>query len=277
MKAAALQYVRPASTEEALALLAGTDGDVKPCGGTQSLGPMLNLRLAMVGTLVDLSRIGALGESRPDGDALVIGAAVTHARIEDGVLPDTTHGLLPAVAAGIAYRAVRNRGTIGGSLAHADPKADWLSTMLLAGAEVDVLGPAGARRVAAGDFWLGPFTPSLAADELLAAVRVPVFGAGARWAYRKTCRKPGEFAEAIVALLDDPARGVQRAVFGALDGLPLVLHGPGTLDALRRRGELAARFAAAGLDDPDALDLHAALLRRALDDLDRFTPAARAR
>ena len=119
----------------------------KVCGGSQSLGPMLALRLAQVDRLVDLSRLDALRAWALHDDTLRIGAAVTHARIEDGELADATRGLLPFVAGGIAYRAVRNRGTIGGSLAHADPAADWVSTMCLLGATLVLAGPGGERRI----------------------------------------------------------------------------------------------------------------------------------
>ena len=275
MKPAAFTYHRASSALDAVDRLTAGAGGARPCSGTQSLGPMLNLRLAQVEELVDLSRIEALRGHRLDEHRLHIGAATTHAQIEDGALPDTTLGLLPAVAAGIAYRAVRNRGTLGGSLAHADPKADWLTTMGLLGARLTVLGPAGERELAMDEFLRGPFTTALAEDELLTGIAVPRLSPQARWAYRKTCRKPGEFAEAIVALLVDPPRGVARAVLGALDGLPQVIDGATAVEALRRAEGRAASFDAGGLHDEDTRALHEALLRAAFDDLDRF-PGRRA-
>ena len=119
--------------------------DAKVLAGGQTLGPMLNLRLAQPALLVDITRIPELAAVSEDADAVTIGATVTHAAIEDGRVPDPTGGFLARVARGIAYRAVRTRGTIGGSLAHADPAADWLSCLAALGAEVVIAG-AGRQR-----------------------------------------------------------------------------------------------------------------------------------
>ncbi len=203
MKAAPFEHVACQTTAQALALLNPDEdlaGAVLPCSGTQSLGPMLNLRLAQPARLVDVSRIEALRGFALQAGALHIGAAITHARIEDGELPDVTGGLLRSVAGGIAYRAVRNRGTVGGSLANADPAGDWVSVMVLLDAQVVIQGPRGERTMAAPAFLAGAYTTALQAGELLTGVRVPRFGAGARWAYRKMCRKPGELADAIAAI-----------------------------------------------------------------------------
>jgi len=271
MKPAPFEYLCAADTEAALALIAGpADGpSTKVCGGTQSLGPMLNLRLASVDRLVDVSRIPALLEAGLHDEVLRIGAAVTHASIEDGALPDVTLGMLPAVAAGIAYRAVRNRGTLGGSLAHADPRADWVSTMCLLDAGLRLRGPGGERCVRATDFFVGPFTTVLCDNEVLVAVDVPRFSPGARWAYRKTCRKPGEFAEAIGAAWVDPGRGVARALIGSLDRMPLVIDGEAAIAALAEDDAMARVLDDAGLDDAYGRQVHRVMLRRALADLGR--------
>ena len=145
MKPAAFDYARPASIAEALQMLAARP-DAKVLAGGQTLGPMLNLRLAQPALLVDITRIPELAAVSEDADAVTIGATVTHAAIEDGRVPDPTGGFLAKVARGIAYRAVRTRGTIGGSLAHADPAADWLSCLAALGAEVVI---AGSKRNAA--------------------------------------------------------------------------------------------------------------------------------
>jgi carbon-monoxide dehydrogenase medium subunit len=271
MKAAPFDYLRCADAAQALALLAQSvagDGMAKVCAGSQSLGPMLNLRLAQPTQLLDVSRIGALCGFSLQDDVLRIGAAVTHARIEDGELPDISAGFLPAVAAGIAYRAVRNRGTLGGSLAHADPSADWVTAMSLLDARFVLLGAGGERRLAATSFFEGPFTTALQADELLVAVEVRRFSAGARWAYRKVCRKPGEFADAIAALWFDPAHGVARAALGALDGMPHVVEGLAAVEALRQPAGVAELLDRLGIDDPHARALHSAMLRRAFIDLE---------
>jgi carbon-monoxide dehydrogenase medium subunit len=126
MKPAPFDYARPSSLADAIALLASDELSLKLLAGGQSLGPMLNLRLVQPDLLVDITAVPELRRAEADGDGVLIGACVTHADIEDGRVPDPTEGVLPAVARGIAYRAVRNRGTIGGSLAHADPAADWI-------------------------------------------------------------------------------------------------------------------------------------------------------
>src|SRR6478672_1924478 len=142
MKPVAFDYARPTSVAEAVRMLAGTPG-AKVLAGGQTLGPMLNLRLAQPALLVDVTRIPELAAVSENADAVTIGATVTHAAIEDGRVPDPTGGFLARVARGIAYRAVRTRGTIGGSLAHADPAADWLSCLSVLGAHVVIAGAAG--------------------------------------------------------------------------------------------------------------------------------------
>lgn len=228
MKAAAFEYVRPADLGEALRLLAEAGDDARVLAGGQSLGPMLNLRLARPGLLVDIRRLPELWAVEQAPDALIVGAAVTHAAIEDGRIPDVggTVAVLPAVAARIAYRAVRNRGTIGGSLAHADPAADWVTALMALGATAEIVGAAGASRsVALDEFMLGAFRTALGLGEILRAVRIPRLSAAARWGWYKVCRKPGEFAMAIGAVLIDPARNVRRTVMGATGGRPIVLYG----------------------------------------------------
>jgi len=223
MKAARFDYFKPADRGEAVRLVAASDGMGKFVSGNQSLGPMMNLRLAQPELLVDVRGIAALRECRIDDRYFVIGAGITHAEIEDRRIEDVTQGLLPFVAAGIAYRAVRNRGTVGGSLAHADPAADWINVMRLLDAQFLLSGPAG-ERVVASDAWMaGAFTTALEPDELLTAVRIPRLAPTARWSYYKFNRKPGEFAEAIAAFYDDAASGVCRAVIGAIDAPPFLI------------------------------------------------------
>ena len=263
MKAAAFDYLRPPTAAAASTMLAAAAGMAKLIAGGQSLGPMLNLRLAQPEALVDLAAIAALAETRDEGDAVFIGAAVTHAAIEDGRVPDPTGGLLPRVATNIAYRAVRNRGTLGGSLAHADPAADWVNTMRLLDAVYLIDGPAGRREVASGDFMLAAFTTTLADDEILAGVRIARCSPQARFGYYKFCRKVGEFAEAIGAVLLDPARGIRRAVVGATAGAP---HIVADIEAVLGGDTAAidAEVRAAGCDEPYELQMHAVALRRAL-------------
>lgn len=269
MKAVAYTLERPASIDLAARRLQDGGWGTKPIAGGQSLGAMLNLRLAQPETLIDLDALDSLVGVTETADAVRFGAMTTHAQIEDGKLPDPSRGLMPFVARGIAYRAVRNRGTLGGSLCHADPAADWVSAIPLLGATLTLEGPAGARELPAADFMQSAFETALAEGELLTAIRVPRLSPDARWAYRKFCRKTGEFANALVGLLADPATGTERVVLGALDGSPRVIDEPGLHAALREPAHRAAWLAeqALGLDATrDAL--LAEMLRLALDDLD---------
>lgn len=243
MKAAAFDYVGARSVAEATALLA--EGEARILAGGQSLGPMLNLRLARPGRLIDVKRAAGLRELAADDAVFSIGAGWTHAEIEDGAIEDPTRGLLRRVAQGIAYRAVRNRGTLGGSLAHADPAADWVSTIVALGGGLVAEAPGGGRRrIAAEGFFRGAFATALAADEVLVAVEVPRLGPQTRWGYRKLCRKTGEFAKAIGVAVLDPGSGFARVLAGAVEGPPVPL--PETAACLRDHGTLAAAGLLAG-------------------------------
>jgi aerobic carbon-monoxide dehydrogenase medium subunit len=242
MKPAQFDYMRPRSLQEAVALLSEADANAKVIAGGQSLGPMLNLRLTRPGKLVDIRHLSELRGVRADSKFFSIGATLTHAEIEDGVIEDFSRGLLPFVAHGIAYRAVRNRGTVGGSLAHADPAADWVSTMAAIGATVVVRGAAGERRVPAQEFLIGAFTSEVSATEILTAIELPRLSAAARWGYYKICRKTGEFAKAIGVTIQDPQLGLFRLLAGSTEGRPLFLTR--SAETLASRGpEHAAREA----------------------------------
>jgi carbon-monoxide dehydrogenase medium subunit len=219
MKAAAFDLARPTDVAEASALLA--QPGARALAGGQSLGPMLNFRLVRPTLLVQLSSIAALQGVAETAEAVTIGASVTHAAIADGRVPDIGKNVLARVADGIAYRAVRNRGTIGGSLCHADPAADWLTTLTALGAEVLT---SASRCLPMAEFVRGAFQTALQPGELLIAVRVPKLRAGARWGYVKACRKPGEFAHAMAAVLIDPSGSIRRAVIGATGTAPGVLE-----------------------------------------------------
>lgn len=265
MKPARFDYARPASLGEAVALLGTGERVVKCLAGGQSLGPMLNLRLVQPDLLVDITRIPELTRVEEDGDGLLLGACTTHAAIEDGRVPDVTGGVLPAVAQGIAYRAVRSRGTIGGSLAHADPAADWLTCLTTLGAEIVIHGSSGRRKLAVAEFMRGGFETALEADEILEAVRIPRLGAGARWGYYKVNRKTGEFAHAIGAVLHDPERGVCRAVAGATESRPIVIEDAGPLIEAPDRAALFELLREGGLGaDAYSLQIHAVALERAI-------------
>jgi aerobic carbon-monoxide dehydrogenase medium subunit len=220
MKAARFDYVRPTDAAAAVAALAQAGAGAKLLAGGQSLGPMLNLRLARPQILIDIARLGELQPIEDTGDAWRIGAGVTHARLEDsrGRLPGAE--MLCAVAAGIAYRSVRNRGTIGGSLAHADPAADWPLALAALEASVSIRGPRGNRSVPADRFMSAAFTTALGEDEMIDAIVAPKLARAARWGYYKFCRKTGEYPEASAAAVFDPERRVARLFVGALGGAP---------------------------------------------------------
>jgi aerobic carbon-monoxide dehydrogenase medium subunit len=274
MKPVCFAYERPADIAAAIALAERSDLAVKFLAGGQSLGPMLNLRLAQPDMLVDLTGIAALKQVEETADSLSIGACVTHADIEDGRVPDVAGGVLRSVARGIAYRAVRNRGTIGGSIAHADPSADWISCLAALGANVVVRGRSGRRAVPVEELMLGVFETSLRPGELVEAVAVPRLSARARWGFYKVCRKTGEFAHAIGAVLFDPARSVCRAVIGAIESRPLVFASARELFGGRPESGLSAAFdqqrarqalAAAGMTDAIGQQIHIVALRRAIE------------
>ncbi len=220
MKPAAFAYARPKDWSDALELLAG---GARPGAGTQSLGPLLNLRLAQPDTVADLRHLpGYAGVTVGDG-GVRIGAGTTHAAIEDGAVPGRVGAIMASIARGIAYRPVRNRGTIGGSLAHADPAADWVAVLPALGATAVALGPTGERRIATAEFVKGIFETALAADELLRFIEVPALPEDSRWGHWKFCRKVGEFSKATACVLAVPGKP-PRAVLAALDGPPLTIE-----------------------------------------------------
>ena len=273
MKAAPFAYERPSSLDAAIGLMAERKGSAKIIAGGQSLGPMLNLRLVQPETIIDISGIAELKRAERVGDELVIGACVTHSDIEDGRIPDVTRGAMQRVAGGIAYRAVRNRGTIGGSLSHADPAADWVSALPALGARIRLRGPAGRRDIAAEDFMTGALESALQPNELVESVRIPAMRASARWGYAKACRKPGEFAHAIAAVLIDPEAAGARVVIGAIDAPPIVLSDASALFGGKISGNFPQQFDAsaaeallskAGVTNAADRHIHVTILRRAI-------------
>ncbi|HEX2197294.1 MAG TPA: FAD binding domain-containing protein, partial [Burkholderiales bacterium] len=200
MKAAPLTYHRAASIALAIELGVRFDGRAKLMAGGQSLMPMMNLRMALAEQVIDIGGIAALRDCRSLDDKYFLGAGVTHAMVEDGRVEDPTRGYLRQVAAGIAYRSVRNRGTVGGSLAHADPAADWPAALRALDAVAVIEGPEGERQVPLAEFQRGLMETALGGAEVLKGVLLPRLSAKARWSYKKFCRKAGEFAHSIAAV-----------------------------------------------------------------------------
>ena len=193
-------YVKASSVDEAVSALAGRGDEVKVLAGGQSLIPLLRLRLAYPGTLVDVGAIDEMRAVRDDGDAIVIGASVTHAEVIGNALVQQHAPLIIKAAETIADRQVRHRGTFGGSIAHADPAGDLPSVAVALDAELVIAGSGGARRtVAARDFFTDYLQTALAPDELLVEVRVPKLGDGWGVHYEKFQRVAQAWAVVGVA------------------------------------------------------------------------------
>lgn len=257
MKPAVFDFARAKDLAEALRLLTQSGENGRLIAGGQSLGPMLNLRLARPSMLIDISQASDLRECQQNHDNLRIGAAVTHAEIEDGRTPAGADGFLAKAARGIAYRAVRNRGTIGGSLAHADPAADWALVLSALGATVEIAGPKRVRHLPIEQFIRGAFATELNEDEMIAAVSVPNKALKARWGYWKLCRKAGEFPIASAAVVRSDQ--TWRVFLGATADKPRLLKDLTRL--LGGRGPIDKR--------PDALMQYIATETPELDDVDR--------
>ena len=270
MKPVDFKYHRAASIEDALGRLAANGYGAKLIGGGQSLGPMLNLRLARPGTLIDISSVEALRAIESARESVIAGAAATHSEIEDRPASDPIEHAMREVAAGIAYRAVRNRGTIGGSIVHADPAADWTSFLLCADARIRIRGVDDERDVRMQEFTRAAYTTALAPDEIVTRIEIPRATEQARFGFHKLCRKRGELAEAIGAALVDPGRRFCRVVVGAVGAKPVVLPAatrslaataaPADPEALR--SEIAA---CTGKHDPVKLHMAAVAVGRAVD------------
>ena len=195
---AAFEYLRARSAEEAVALLAEHGADAKLLAGGHSLLPMMKLRLARPAVLVDVGRLAELDYVRVDGAELAVGAATRHAVLAASAEARADVPLLAHAAGLVGDPQVRHRGTLGGSLAHADPAADLPAAALALGARLVLLGPGGRREVAADDFFAGYFETALGADELLVEVRLPR-RRGEPWGYQKFTRRANDWAIVGVA------------------------------------------------------------------------------
>ncbi|HEU0337397.1 MAG TPA: xanthine dehydrogenase family protein subunit M [Gaiellaceae bacterium] len=227
-------YLAPTSLEEVVAALGERDGDAKLMAGGQSLIPLLKLRITSPSAIVDLARVPGLDGLEEHDGGLRIGALVRHRDAERSELCRGRFGLFGSAARQVADPLVRNRGTICGSLAHADPQGDWGSVLLAARGEVTAHGPSGTRTIPADELLAGPFTTTLAADEVIAAVRVPDPGPRAGGAYLKLERKVGDFATAAVAVQVSLENGHVGQVGIGLTGVgPQNLRATAAEDAFR--------------------------------------------
>lgn len=282
MKPAPFEYHRPTSVDEVVGLLSAAGGEAKVLAGGQSLVPMLNLRLTRFEQLVDVNRIPELCRIDVAGDGAVrIGAMVRQCEIEESPQVASVAPLLTLASGHIGHFQIRSRGTVGGSIAHADPAAEYPAAALALDAEMEVTGPAGTRRVAAAGFFTGTWTTVLGAEDLLVAMHVRPWGANARFAVQEVARREGDFAIAGATVGVEVADGtVTRAAIGLFGLGSTPVRASGAEEALV--GQLvdvvdtaaAGRQAVEGLDPPG--DLHAsgalrtrigaAVVRRALDE-----------
>jgi carbon-monoxide dehydrogenase medium subunit len=187
------EYFSPTSLQEALSLLATYQDEAKVLAGGQSLLSLMKLRLAKPKYLIDLGRLTDLNYIRDEGERIAIGALTTYAQIKDSELLRRKCPLLPQTAAMVGDVQVRNRGTLGGSLAHADPAGDMPATIMALGAEMQVIGGTGARWIRGEDFFVTMLTTTLAPDEILTEIRVPVLR-DHRTLYLKAAPRPSDFA-----------------------------------------------------------------------------------
>lgn len=225
MKPARFEYHAPSDLGEAVRLLASLGDQARPLSGGQSLVPLLNLRLARPSAIVDLNRISSLAYHRVEPEALVVGALCRHRDIElDASALRRCDAIADAVPL-IGHIGIRNRGTVAGSIAHADPAAEWPALAVLLEATCRAVGSEGERTIPALDFFQGPFTTTLDAGEVLAEVRFPWPAPGTGSAFVELARRHGDFAlgaaGAIVELAADGSVGRARLALAGFDGVPV--------------------------------------------------------
>jgi aerobic carbon-monoxide dehydrogenase medium subunit len=263
MKLPPFEYACPASISEAVALLAAHDGEAKALAGGQSLVPMLAFRVATPALLVDLRKLSQLRQIKVDVGGVALGAMVRWSDILNDARLQTAHPLLVSAVGHVAHYQIRNRGTVGGSLAHADPAAELPGIVITCGAEIAVIGKAGERVIAAEDFFRGPLMTALTADEIITEIRFPPWPPGRRFGFCEFARRRGDFALAAAALFyDRDGEGrAQHSHVGAIGvaDTPLrlaavenVLNGHTIDEATIAKAETAA---SAGVEPAD--DIHA--------------------
>ena len=270
MKPAPFEYQAPATLREAIDLLAADPEAVVIAGG-QSLMPVLAFRLAMPSMLVDLRRVQGLGNIAIGDGGVRLGARVRWRDIEDDDRLEIAHPLLREAITHVAHYPIRNRGTVGGSLAHADPAAELPGIAVTCDAEIILVGAAGSRTVRAGQFFTGPLSTLRQPGEIITELRLPLWPADRRWAFREFAQRQGDFALAGIAhFYDEDQQGrVSNAHVGViaacdrphrLTEVEALLNGHQIDDGLIRE---AAAAAAQSVDPPE--DLHAgAAYRRGL-------------
>ena len=207
MKLPQFEYACPTTLKDAVALLTSHSGDAKALAGGQSLMPMMAFRIAHPALLVDLRKLPGLREIKISSDGVRLGAMVRWRDIEDDTRLKTAHPLLKAAIAHVAHYQIRNRGTVGGSIAHADPAAEMPGIAVACEAEIAVMGKSGARTIKASNFFLGALTTALQSDEIITELRLPSWPAQRRWGFQEFARRRGDFAMAGVAVYYDLEAG----------------------------------------------------------------------
>ena len=273
---AAFEYERAESTEHALELLGRFGDEAKVLAGGQSLLPLMKLRFARPSALVDLGRVAELRYVRDAGDRVAIGPLTTHEEVHRDPILAAECPLLAEAAGEVGDPQVRHMGTIGGSVAHADPASDLPTVLLALDAELAVSGPGGERTVPASEFFRGTFEPDLGPQELLTEIRVPKT-AGAGWAYVKFHPRAQDWAVVgVAALVERSNGGVGRAAVGLTNMGPTPLRAR-AVEAALAAGEDAARAAESAADGTRPVDdpfgsadyrryLAGVLVRRALEE-----------
>jgi carbon-monoxide dehydrogenase medium subunit len=274
MKAAPFEYLRPKSVAEASVVLARRGITTAAIAGGQSLLPMLNLRAASIDLLVDLSRLEDLKAVTRTPDSVWVGALTTHAAIEDGTVPDAFSGLMRRVAGQISYRSVRNHGTIGGSVALADPAADWTCCLIALDAKVRIVGRSGVRVESVADFVRGSYDTTLTTGDIIMGFDVPSPRTSLQWGFAKVARKSGAFANSIAIVTRQGRDGPVSVTLGAAGPRPCRLRNVAQrlLDGTGLDDEMRATIATdieLQLPDLDGYEkrMHTANVLRAIRDM----------
>ena len=271
MKLPNFEYAAPSTAAEVVRLLAQHRGEAKVLAGGQSLLPTMAFRLAQPSLLVDLRNVSGLNQIVVDERGVLLGARARWRDILDNDALDRAHPLLKEAIRHVAHYQVRNRGTVGGSLAHADPAAEMPCIAATCEAELRLLGPGGERHVKAADFFVGPLITALADDEIIIDARLPRWRERRKWAFLEFARRPGDFALAGVALyydLDSEGRAADAhvGVVGACDHAQRLPQTESALNGKHVDQETAAAVGRAAAAEADATsDFHAsAEYRKAL-------------
>jgi carbon-monoxide dehydrogenase medium subunit len=259
MKLPPFEYACPTTLSDAVALLASHDGEAKPLAGGQSLVPMLAFRVASPSLLVDLRKLAELRQIKIADEGVALGAMVRWRDILDDARLRKAHPLLVAAVEHVAHYQIRNRGTVGGSIAHADPAAEMPGIVVTCEAKIAVVGKAGARVIDATNFFQGPLMTALKPDEIITEIRLPAWPAKRRFGFQEFARRRGDFALAAAMLFYDEDGGkALNAHVGAigvadrplrLPAVEQVLNGNKINEAIIAKAEAAASASVEPADD----------------------------